>query len=270
LLVGCSKNEPASPAEFLSDTEDLPYWETVGDVQLYDSETIFNLVDGQADAFFAYGFEQVAVRDYENAEGVLVRVEVWQLATPADAYGLFTTSIAGEPADVGNDGDTDPGRRLTFWQDRYYVGVRARPELPSPDLRGFAQAVATALPAGGQRPALLGRLPPEGLVERSPIFFHEEMSIQSELWLGGENLLGLSQETDGVLARYEVGDEVARLLLVEYPGAGAAAAGLGALETGQVDGLATADARGTHLGAVFGELEGAAASTLLTEALSGE
>ncbi len=85
--------------------------------------------------------------------------------------------------------------------------VRARQELPDTDLWGLAEAISTALPAGPseKRPALMGRLPPDGLVERSAIFFHEEISIQNDLWLGGENLLGLGPETDGVLAQYDVG-----------------------------------------------------------------
>ncbi|MBE9507601.1 MAG: hypothetical protein IMY86_06075, partial [Chloroflexi bacterium] len=176
-------------------------------------------------------------------------------------------SISGVPADIGTDGDADPGRRLAFWQDRYYVHVRARQELPDEDVRSFAEAVSAALPAGGERPALMDRLPSDGLVERSAVFFHEEISIQSDLWLGGENLLELGPETGGVLARYKVGSGVARLLLVQYPDAEAASAGLVALEAGQISSLVAAGARGNLLGAVFGEVDEAAASTLLAEAL---
>ncbi len=39
-------------------------------------------VDGQADAFFAYNFQQVATQRYQNAEGTLLNIEVWQLAQP--------------------------------------------------------------------------------------------------------------------------------------------------------------------------------------------
>ncbi len=268
LLAGCGK-KPASLADVFPGADAFPAWTPAGDVEVFDRENIFDLVDGQAEAFFAYGFEQVAVRRYENAEGAVLHIEVWQLATPVNAYGLFTASIAGEPADIGNDGDADPGRRLAFWQDRYTVHVRARQELPDADLWAFAQAVSAALPAGGERPALVGRLPPDGLVERSGIFFHEEISIQSELWLGGENLLGLGPDTDGVLARYEAGGAVARLLLVQYADAEAASAGLAVLEGGEVGGLVTADARDNLLGAVFGEVDEAAAGTLLAQALSG-
>ena len=276
LLVGCG-GKPSSLADVFPGADAFPGWSPTGEVENFDYENIYDLVNGQAEAFFAYGFEQVAVRRYKNAEGAVLHIEVWQLATPADAYGLFTTCIAGTPVAIGlaNDGDADPGRRLAFWQDRYYVHVRARQELPDADgstelaevLWGFGEAVSAALPEGGERPALMNRLPPDGLVDRSGIFFHQEISIQDQLWLGGENLLGLGPETDGVLARYDVGGAAARLLLVQYPDAEAASAGLAVLESGQVDGLVTAGARDNLAGAVFGEVDEAAAGTLLAEAL---
>lgn len=262
LLTGCG-GRPAPLAEVFPGADALPGWTPIGEVEVFDRENIYDLVNGQAEAFFAYGFEQVVVRGYDNAEGAVLSIEVWQLAATADAYGLFTASIAGTPVAIGNDGDTDPGRRLAFWQDRYYVHIRARQELPDADLRAFAETVSAALPSGEERPALMGRLPPDGLVERSAIFFHEEISIQNELWLGGENVLGLGPETGGVLARYDVDGAAARLLLVQYPDAEAASAGLAALDTAQVSGLVDAGARDNLLGAVFGEMDEAAADALL-------
>jgi hypothetical protein len=266
LLTACG-GRPNSSAGFLPGAGAFPEWTPAGEVEVFDRENIYHLVNGQAEAFFAYGFERVAVRSYENAEDAVLGVEVWQLATAADAYGLFTASIAGIPAAIGNDGDADPGRRLAFWQDRYYVQVRARQALDDADLWGFAEVVSTALPSGGARPVLVGRLPPTGLVERSALFFHEEISIQNELWLGGENLLGLGPETDGVLARYDVGGAVARLLLVQYPDAEAASARLAALESAQVSGLVNAGASDNLLGAIFGEIDKAAAGALLAGVL---
>jgi len=267
-LAGCGKSQPASLIEFFPSAGVVPGWTPSREVELYDRENIYDLVDGQAESFFAYGFERVAVQDYENAAGAALSVEIWQLATPADAYGLFTAGIAGSPVDVGNDGDQDPGRRLLFWQDRYAVHVRARQELEAAELQRVAGEVSTALPAGGERPELLGRLPSDGLVERSALFFHEEISIQDRLWLGGENLLGLGPQVDGVLGQYDVDGTVARLLLVQYPDARAAAAGLAALESGDIGGLAAANVRDMLLGAVLGEIDKAAAEMLLEDALS--
>jgi hypothetical protein len=242
-------------------------WMPDGEIETYNSETIFDLVDGQADFFFAYGFEQVAVQRYKNAEDVVLDVQIWQMIDDEGAYGLFSAGVAGEPVDVGNEGDVDPGRRLAFWQDRYVAQLFARQEIPDADLRSFAGAVSAALPAGGERPALVDRLPAGGMVPRSTVFFHEELSIQNEVWLGGENILGLSPDTDGVLARYEIDGATVHLLLVEYPDAEAASAAVEALERGGIERLVTAGTRDHLLGAVFGEVDEAAASALLEKAL---
>jgi hypothetical protein len=271
LLVGCGQGGPASLSldDVFPAAGTVSGWAPAGEVQVFDRENLYDLVDGQADAFFAYRFGQVAVRDYGGAEGAALRVEVWQLATPGDAYGLFTAQLSGTPVAIGNDGDADHGRRLAFWQNRYVVQLRARQEIPDADLWDLGRAVSAALPPGGERPALVGRLPPEGLVERSVLFFHEEISIQDELWLGGENLLGLGPETDGALARYDVDGGEARLLLVQYPDVEAASVAMEALAAGGFDTLALTDARGDVLGAVFGEIDAAAAAGLLERALGG-
>ena len=268
LLAGCESSKTVSLPDVLPGAGAIPGWTPAGDMRAFNRETIYDLVDGQADAYFAYGFEQVAVRDYNNAAGAVLSVEVWQVATPADAYGLFTAGRSGAPVAVGSGGDSDPGRRLAFWQDRYFVRVRARQEVPDADLSAFAKRVASALPAGGEIPVIVNRLPRDGLAERSEVFFHEESSIQGELWLGGKNLLGLGPRTNGVLARYTVGGGAARLLLVQYPNAPAASAGLDALvKAGPEFGLAAARVRESTLGAVFGAVDQAAAGTLLSKIL---
>ena len=245
----------------------IPGWNISQKVETYNRDNLFNLVDGQADSFFAYGFEQVAVQRYQNSAGILLNAEIWQLATPADAYGLFSAGRTGVPASIGNEGDSDPGRRLAFWQNRTFVSLEAAQPVPDETLQAFAQAIAGTLPKGGERPVLVDRLPRSGLIERGTIFFHEEMSIQMEVWLGGENILGLSQETNGVVGRYKLGDIPARLMLIEYPTSSQAAQGLKALQGGSISDLVTSDARDKLLGAVFGKVDTAQAQTLLQEAL---
>ena len=298
LLAACSQpsgeqaasteqTTPAGSSQLVSLTTALPAvdavqgWKPSGEAQLYDDQNLYDLVNGQADAFFAYNFERVAVQNYEKDGGQGLRLEIWQLATPADAYGLFTTFRAGTPVAVGNDGDADPGRRLDFWQERYLVRLFAPQALPDADLETFARAVAGSLPGGGERPALLERLP-QGIaspMESAPpgdaIFFRREISIQDYLWLGGQNILGLGPETDGVLARYGASQEggggaTATLLLVHYPDVRAAQAAAEALQAGQIDTLVLARAQGDLLGAVFGMVSEEEAHTLLDSALADE
>jgi hypothetical protein len=249
--------------------DEITGWTPAEEARLYNRENIFNLVNGQAEAFFVYGFEQVAVRTYNDANQNRLDVQIWQLVTPADAYGLFTFGRYGTPASIGNEGDTEPGRRLSFWQDRYTVHVSARQDVDDALLWSFAQSVASTLPTGGEPPPLINRLPQTGLKERDFIFFHEELSIQDRIWLGGENILGLSHNTNGVVASYELASAPVLLLLIEYPTTGQAAAGVEALQTGRVTDLVTVQAQNNLLVAVFGEVDEAAVDILVAEVLNG-
>ena len=267
LLVACGGQGYTLAGAFPGEG-DLGGWQPVGRPVIFDQETLYDLVDGQAEAYLAYGFEQVAVRGYEDADGQRVDVEIWQVGTPANAYGVFTANRAGEPVSFGNGGDADAGRRIAFWQDAFFVRIRARQQLPDAVLQAFAQALSESLPAGGQRPPLVDRLPADGLVPHSIVFFHEEISIQSQLWLGGENVLALGAETDGVLATYQRGGATAQVLLVAYPDEGAVATARQALIGSDVGGLVQVAALDTILGAVFGGVDEPTANRWLAEALA--
>ena len=250
--------------------DEIPGWAPAGDAQVYGRDNLYDLVNGQADSFFAYGFDRVDVQIYENAAGRQLRVEVWQMDSASNAYGLYTVSRSGAPVSIGNLGDADPGRRVDFWQDRAFVRVFAYAPEEAATLEAFAEHVSSALPSGGRPPSLVERLPGEGLVEGSEIYFHQEMSIQDHLWLGGVNILALGAETDGVLARYVLGDVAVWLLLVEYPEDAAAAVALDALIASTLDDLSAAAVDGVYVGAVFGASPSTDAETLLKNALDGE
>jgi hypothetical protein len=271
ILTACQPSAPTAtpfPSDTLLPADGfVPGWGAPDAIVTYGRENLFNLVDGQADAFFAYGFEQVAVQRYQNAAGTRLNVEIWQLAESADAYGLFHSGMAGQPASIGVEGDSDPGRRLAFWQQRYFVSVTATEAVPDETLWTFAKEIAQRLPSGGEPPAIVKRLPADGLVEGSARFFHEEISIQMEIWLGGENILGLSQATNGIVARYTWGDQKARLLLIEYPAAREAAQGLKALRGSEIKDIVASEANGSLLAAVIGKVDVDKAQALLRKAL---
>ncbi len=270
LLASCGGGQPSATGAPPDAVGVPPGWTEVGDERVYDKQSIYELVNGQAGAYFAYNFEQVTVRSYEDETGAVVDAEIWQVATPSDAYGLFTNNRAGEGIEIGNGGDVEPGRRLAFWQDRTYVRVRARQEIPDEALLGIAEAIAGTLPSGGERPALVDRLPTGGLVPESVIYFRRESSMQSELWLGGENLLGMDIDTEGVLARYDIGGAVVRLLLVKVADTEAAHAGMSALDSAGMSDLIATGVQGPLLAAVFGDIDEGDARSLVADALLSE
>jgi hypothetical protein len=267
LAATCGRPEPSQ--DLFPDRDAIPGWTPVDEVQVFESDNLYDLVNGQADSFFVYGFEQVHVQTYENAAGGLLRVEIWQMDTASNAYGLYTMLRSGEPVAIGNSGDTDPGRRVDFWQDRTFVRVVSFAPEDTATLKSFAAKVSSALPSGGQPPQLIESLPQEGLVKNSEVFFHQETSIQDYLWLGGQNLLALDAETDGVLARYLMHDTAVWLLLVEYPDDAAAAAALETLAASEFDNMSAVAVEGGLLGVVSGAVPNADAKQLLMIALDG-
>src|SRR5512140_2717855 len=87
---GGGKVEVSKPIDLARAFPVVSGWTVSEAMQTYDHDHLFNLVDGQADSFFAYGFEQVSTQRYQNGEGVRLNAEIWRLANPADAYGLFS------------------------------------------------------------------------------------------------------------------------------------------------------------------------------------
>jgi hypothetical protein len=259
--------EPIDMSGFFPDEDSIPGWRISQPIQTYTHDNLFNLVDGQAESFFAYGFVSVSVQRYQDDSSIPINIEIWQLANSKDAYGLFSVDRSGSPAGVGNDSDSDPGRRFTFWQDRFFVSLNALQSVPDEILQSFARVISNSLPAGGEKPALMSRLPQANLNSETVIFFHEEMSIQMEIWLGGENILGLDHTTDGVIASYTLDEKTARLMLIEFPNTSRASKSLQALQKADIPDLIMAQSRGSLLGAVFGTVDVRQADHLLEDVI---
>ena len=134
----------------------------------------------------------------------------------------------------------------------------------SATLYNTAGPATAGLPKGGETPGLVTGLPQKGLSGKpGPLFFHQELSIQDRVWLGGENKLGLGSDTDGVLARYDLSGQPFDLIIIEFPDASRAQKGLQALQRGDQEDLLAAAAKNKRLAAVFGKGDTAAAEGLL-------
>ena len=60
-------------------------------------------------------------------------------------------------------------------------------------------------------------LPAEGLDKSSAVVVRDQAALNAHYYLADETVLGLSQKTEAVFARYQTGPGVALLLVVSYP-----------------------------------------------------
>jgi hypothetical protein len=243
-------------------------WKPQEEAKFFTKDTLFDLMDGQSDAFFVYGFQKAAVQRFISSAGVTLIVSVFQVDAADSAYGLFSVNREQQSLAVGNEGSTSAGRRLSFWQDRYFIQMTALKAVPEADLQAVGAAIASSLPKGGQIPELMKALPAQGLAtDPGQLYFHQELSIQDRVWLGGENKLGLGPETDGALGRYNLTGQPAELMIIEYLDAAQAEKALKALTAGGQEDLLASTVKGKRLAAVFGKADKTAAEALLALAI---
>jgi hypothetical protein len=119
------------------------------------------------------------------------------------------------------------GGALQFWKDRYFVSVVALDETEDSTraVLGLGKAIAAAIPRKGAAPKLVEWLPSTGLIPAQVHYFHDWISLNRRYVLAEENLLELDRKTEGVLARYRCGPQLAGktrsqtfvLVLIDYP-----------------------------------------------------
>lgn len=186
----------------------------------YDRKTIFDYIDGGAEIYLAYDMRGCFSRRYVAAGEPAVVLDLFDMGSPADAFGVFTHDRDGEPADFGEDGLSREGW-IRFWKGRYFVSVYAERETAGAREAALrlARAVEARIGEKGERPSLVRRLPGGGLQPRSVRYLHTHIVLESHIRLFDENILGLGPDTEAVLASYVREEGRARLLLVSYPDA---------------------------------------------------
>jgi hypothetical protein len=160
-------------------------------------------------------------RRYGGPEGEAdIVVDVFEMPSADDAFGVFTHDRDGEPANLGVDSLIRYGW-LSFWKGRYFVSIYAEGESDSSKdtVLTLGRALDAAIAEEGETPVMVGRLPSAGLDDRSVRFLRSHQILNSHLFVGEDNVFDLGPDTAAVLGRYQRGDTSAHLLLVEYPDA---------------------------------------------------
>lgn len=192
--------EPAKAARFEGVGQFLPHptlagWRQNGEVRYFDADNLFNYMNGASDGFLEYGFLHLATTEYRpevTAGGSprTVTVEVYDMGSPQGAFGKWSR-IAGEQGDPAllaarvvaiGGGALQGGADLVFWKGQHLVKLTYLDEDPNATeetmragsrqvLADMARAIETGLPGTTDPPADLRRLPPDGLIAASPVFY---------------------------------------------------------------------------------------------------
>jgi hypothetical protein len=187
----------------------VPGWTQQGPERTYDTETLFDYMNGNSEGYFAYGFSLMKGVTCVNPAGDQLVIDVSEMGDPDRAWGFFVTNrdLRSPVEGIGSAGQVLP-RRATFAKGRFYAEIAASPDKDHREaLRAFVTALEARVPGESRVPDAVAWFPPEGL---------EAGSVR----MVPESVLGLRMLRSGFMAQYGVG----RAFVVPEASAEAAAA----------------------------------------------
>ena len=183
-------------------------WKSSGEVQTFTPKTLYEYIDGAADLYLSYDFQELRVAEYLNERKASVIVEIYRHQTPADAFGIYSRERLPD-ADVietGAQGYIEENV-LNFVTESYYVKINSfkTGKEDREILLTFAKRVAESLGEKGWLPSLLSSFPPEGKKRNSEKYI-------------SKNFLGYSFLHSAFTADYELSGMKFKLFLIEGEG----------------------------------------------------
>jgi len=136
-------------------------WERESDITTYNTETLWEFINGAAETFMQYGFQEVKTAELSRA-GTTVAVSIYDMGSPLDAYGVYRTEVPeGETAlAIGAQAIVSAPYQCLMAKDRYYVKVDVyQGEIDAAAGRAMLGDIAAALPGSDGMPKAFDMLP---------------------------------------------------------------------------------------------------------------
>ncbi len=162
----------------------LPGTKPMGDTEFYNSDNLFEKIDGRAPAYQGFNVQELRSRSFalDGADGSFVDVYEFRMDTPVNAFGIFALERdpKGRPLDFAADGYSGE-MGYFFRQGAIYVQIIASDQNPKTiELAGaIARNRAKELPADDSGLAGRRKLPSAGLIADTVAYVQENAQGQS-------------------------------------------------------------------------------------------
>ena len=70
-------------------------WKQTADTEVYEGEDLFLYINGGADIYHEYGFVKVTSAEYSKEGAGRISVELYRMADPVSAFGIFSFRTGG-------------------------------------------------------------------------------------------------------------------------------------------------------------------------------
>ena len=198
--------------------DQIQEWKTAGKDMFYDRGTLFDYMNGGAEVYLAFDFRRVLVRKFQRPDGEEMTLDIYEMGSPPEAFGIFSCDREDEEAGIGQGSEYGFGL-LRFWKGSYFVTVMTVVEGEEVDraVLELGREIDKLLGPEGPEPEILKMLPQAGLRKNRTSYFHSNINLNNRFYIASENILNLDRETDCVFAEYgPEGEEPVNLLVIRY------------------------------------------------------
>ena len=101
-------------------------WKQSGEVQTFIPKTLFEYINGAADLYIMYDFQELKVAEYLNEKKASVIVDVYRHKTPTHAFGIYSQERLSDAnfINIGAQGYVEKNV-LNFLTGLYYVKLNS-------------------------------------------------------------------------------------------------------------------------------------------------
>jgi hypothetical protein len=195
-------------------------WTRAPQVQMFNPGDLWEHINGAAEQYLTYGFQDLATSRYTDATTRATAVaEVYRMSDAAGAFGIYRQELnpKAKAVPVGVEGRAGTNT-VRFWTSTFYVKLATTPGGGTPALEALGAAIAKGLGAPGGMPEQVGWFPAAGQLPDSVRYIPADA-------------LGQASFANAFEAKYENAGEPSTALVVPFGGEQAAASALARYES---------------------------------------
>lgn len=145
-----------------------------GKASSYDSDTLYQYIDGGADIYLLYDFKTLLHQDFKSGASE-VTADIYDMGNNENAFGIYSSERSPNYKflPIGAEGYRGQGL-LNFLEGQYYVKLSGAGPNADALLGEFARLLSNRIGASRTLPALLARFPREHRVAHSEQYIKKD------------------------------------------------------------------------------------------------
>ena len=204
---------------YIPENGEIELWESSGESLLFDSSNLFDLIDGAAEVYLEYGFENVVNQEYIKYDTLSIVVNIFKMKSPESAYGIFSFSRRPEFNGIRiGDSGCETEFNISFCKGAFYVVVESF--LQNNEIkdarRKFAENIENKIKEKGEIPGIFNTLPEEYGIANSEKYINGIISLNNIFFISDENILDIGISGVGAYKEYSVFGRNVKLIIVKY------------------------------------------------------